>query len=415
MRDLVWDRAAQASHARERLWRVVSPATVPVDEVVPIAAALTQLPQRDQGWLAALHLVLSREAENLLAAAPSLLRRLSTVTTPVIERHPDRLRGPVDWPSTINDSMRSGRRWSYATRPTERDYATPGNRLLMASLLALRDAARTVGWEDGAAGSTGLIVASRGTEADRLLGGAALRRIPHAVEARDLLRVQRGRSARQLQPVTDFYRLHRRLVMYEDLALLRFMIESTALLHTDDGALFEFLVLLDVFDWLEQDGWSSGRPRLLRGGVHVTHLLGSDRLEVHFQHVPTALGAASIYGSILAAHGLAASALRPDLVLVHTKEHGRRRLLLVEVKNYRALASGVRAALVDLLAYQRAYSLFAPEPIASLGVAFGAGLKAVPAHEVALCTPDRLRVALRDWIARPVHAQPPTSHGALPS
>jgi hypothetical protein len=75
--------------------------------------------------------------------------------------------------------------------------------------------------------------------------------------------------------------------------------------------------------------------------------------------------------------------------------------LLVEVKGgHRRVEHSARAALLDLLAYRRAF-----EPALSrchhygLGIAFGAQLKPDPTSEIALATPDSVSAALAGFLA----------------
>ncbi|MGI3781258.1 MAG: hypothetical protein ACRYG2_10830, partial [Janthinobacterium lividum] len=142
-----WDRNEQAVAIRDQLWRYVSPAsTTTTRDVLPTAAALLQLPRVDQDYLTALHLLLSPEAAALVNAAPDLLRRLTTSTNVTVDDHPERIRGPVDWPATLAMRGVRGTRLGYATRPTERIMSTPENRLLVAALDAVHRAHQQLGW-----------------------------------------------------------------------------------------------------------------------------------------------------------------------------------------------------------------------------------------------------------------------------
>lgn len=384
MHERTWSRAEQAGRVRERIWQLVSPAATREDGVLPLASALLQLPRRDVAFLSALHLLLAPQTGEMLHRAPALLRQLTTSTTASLEEHPERVRGPVDWPATLAASAGGVRR--YATRPPERDYATAENRLLAASLRAVRDAAQTLGWDQGASGASAE-VATAANRALALLGSPVLRTVPSQVQARDLQRVEKGRAARRFTPVSVFWRLHERLGRLGDHQLLRQMVESTALLASTDGALLEAVVLLDVLEALSACGWQRTRMGLVHGQAAIAHTRGGERLTVHYQGVPR--GLPSRYNRTLRAHGIITSGLRPDLVLDHRGGDGARTITVIEVKLRRSAPAATRAALFDLLAYKDSLQgLDASLRLA--GVTWGGGLAPSPHADVLLCTTDHI-------------------------
>lgn len=389
MHERTWSRLEQAQRVRERIWQFISPAATRQGEVLPLASALLQLPRQDTRFLSALHLLLAPETTEMLDRAPALLRQLTTSTTAALEEHPERVRGPIDWPATLAASTGRGRR--YATRPPERDYATAENRLLVASLRAVRDAAHTLGWEAAASGASQETTAAAG-RALVLLGSPVLRAVPSQVHARDLQRVEKGRAARRFQDVTAFWRLHDRLGRLHDLYLLREMVESTALLASTDEALLEVLVLLDLLDALRARGWERSRLVLIRGQAAIAHTRGGQRLTVHYQGAPR--GLPSRYNRTLRQHGLGTPGLRPDVVLDHRGADGARTITVIEVKLRRSPSAATRAALFDLLAYKDSLQGLEAD-LRLAGITWGSGLAPNPHADVMLCTTDHIADLVR--------------------
>jgi len=391
-----WDRVEQAAAVRSQLWRYVSPASTSTRDVLPRAAALLQLPRTDQEYLSALHLLLSSEAAELVAAAPGLLRRLTTSTTVVVDEHPERVRGPVDWPATLAMRGVRGTRLGYATRPTERVMSTPENRLFVAALTAVRRAHQQLGWSATAAGTVGSDIGLLGAGAARVLASPVLRTVSDPLSTRDLQRTLRGRAARRFQPVTDLWRLHHALVDLQDPHLLRQLVESTALVPASDGAMLEVVTLFTTLDTLRRDGWVSQGLRLVRGRVRVRHTRADGSvLTVHYQDTPSDLTKHDAYRQVLAGHGVPGGPLRPDLVLDHHPAGGGRRLTVIEVKYRRDAAEGARAATLNAMAYRDAYRGYTACPTTYVGVFWGTGLSPRPQQNVWLCSLDLWPEAVR--------------------
>jgi hypothetical protein len=89
--------------------------------------------------------------------------------------------------------------------------------------------------------------------------------------------------------------------------------------------------------------------------------------------------------------------LIPDLV-IEMRENGVSRWLLIEVKGgaKRSVGDSARAAILDLLAYRRAFApvLDLQSKPYGLGYAWGEELKPFVDSEVTLCTPDTLAESL---------------------
>lgn len=370
MHDVRWDRAAVAREVADRLWTMLSGQAGYLSGHLPQAAAVLQLSRPDLTYLRALHLALSPEAGALLAAAPTLLRTLRTSTSSVLDTHPERLRGPVAWTDTYAQWGRTGYRAGYATRPVQRDYDTPENRLLAASLRALSTALGEV-LDLVTAGPVGRVLASRTAEAEHALATPVLRHITARPAPADLRRVERGRRKRQMAPVTRFWKLTDRLTRLQDQSLLRAMIERAALVSTDTGSLMESLVLFRAWDVAQAAGWTAERPRLVRGRIVVHFKRGEETLVLHYQQVSPSM--AGRYATLLRQHGLPVSSLRPDLVIERTYPHSAKPMggdrapcrVVVEVKYRQRAHDAARAALHDLLAYRENYRGMTALPSAS--------------------------------------------------
>jgi hypothetical protein len=394
VRDLAWSRPEQIAGLSESIWRFVSPGLEISSDALPLIAALSGLASRDRSYLASMHLVMSSEAGELLDAGPGLLRSLTTSTTAPLDVHPERIRGPVDWAMTLALMGQTGRRVQYATRPIERDFETPENRMLFASLRALSEAAAALQW-DAASTGVGLLVSTRRSRAARLLSSPITRNVIGKPEPGDLRRVERGRASRRFDSVVRFWRLHRELNVIENQQVLRDLIERTALAPANDGLLMELLTFFGVLRALEAFGWTSADIGLVRGGVRVQLLRGADTLTVGYQQAPKV---SSRYGEILAAHSMPSSSLRPDVWLDHRPYQGQRSLKIVEVKYRPLLAHGIRDALFDCLGYMQTY-VESVIPVSALGIAWGADLVPVSRHGVSLCTLDHLPDALDSFQA----------------
>lgn len=395
-----WDRTEQARAVRAQLWRYVSPASTSMHDVLPTAAALLQLPRTDRDYLTALHLLLSPQAAALVDAAPDLLRRLTTSTTVTMDEHPERIRGPVDWPSTLSMRGVRGTRIGYATRPTERIMSTPENRLLVAALEAVRRAHHQLSWAPTTKSPVGAEITALANRAGRLRSSPVLRTVNDPLHPRDLQRTARGRAARRFRPATDLWQLHHDLVDLQDEALLRRLVESTALVPATDGAMLELVTLFATLDTLQRDGWVSHGIRLVRGRVRVRHTKADgSTLTVHYQDTPGDLSKHDGYRQVLQRHQVPSNPLRPDLVLTHRPANGSPSLTVVEVKYRREASDAARAATLNAMAYRDAYS-GNPQPTTYVGLFWGAGLRPRPDGNVWLCSfdhwPETLLLATMD-------------------
>ncbi len=181
---------------------------------------------------------------------------------------------------------------------------------------------------------------------------------------------------------------------------IRAAVESHGLVTRDDPTLFELVATFRIIDEIRNAGWLASPLRLWQGSLRLTASRDGEQLSLYYQHTPPALRRGSHYREVQTAHGLSVGGLIPDLVL-HRPSRDASPWLLVEVKGgHRRVEHSARAALLDLLAYRRAF-----EPALArchhygLGIAFGAQLDPDPGSEIALATPDAISDALADFLA----------------
>src|SRR4051812_30800106 len=106
MKSLPWSSASIIVELHDRIWRYLSPASVPQQALE--AAALLDMDRTDVSRLARLHFLLSAATGKFLEEVPSLLRRLPTASQFEEERSNERVRGAVQWPRTVIERSASG-------------------------------------------------------------------------------------------------------------------------------------------------------------------------------------------------------------------------------------------------------------------------------------------------------------------
>jgi hypothetical protein len=394
-----WVRAEVIEDIRGAVWRHVTQAAREEGEMLLEAAALLQMPREAVRVLGLRQFLLSTQVKRLIDDMPALIRRLATTTTRDEEWSAERLRGPVDWGITLSARGTTGLRHFYVTSPARRAYQTPENEILVAALDAVRSTGHRIGWHQSDSVEVGRTVRDRVTQADEWLARRSLSDVERRpITPRAMSRVRSGRHARRYTPAVDVYRLYEDYVRRLDRASIRQAVERHAVAATADDVLLELLCGFRIEEVLKAMGWKLSQPGLVGGGGRFLHgRKGDEELDVYYQHVPPALGAGSIYGEVQAAHGFSATgALAPDFVLRHSAS-GASRWLVVEVKGVqRDVTASARAALLDLLAYRRAFEPVlanAPSPY-GLGIAWGAELEPSSEREIALCSPDQIGTAL---------------------
>lgn len=151
----------------------------------------------------ALH-VTSPEAEDLLDAMPHLVRSLAISSAVGLELCQGDVRGPIQWSETMSARANSaGDPNVFVCASPMRAYDTPENRVLVAALLSISNAARQV--DVGSLRSRDTPLARRirdnGNMARRYLDHRALTNVPRVrPSARDRKRTRSGNRRRQYAP-----------------------------------------------------------------------------------------------------------------------------------------------------------------------------------------------------------------------
>jgi hypothetical protein len=399
VRSVPWRRAERIAETRQRIWLYLTPAAGLEQDAALQAAALLQLTEADVLALARVHFLLTPEVQTLLDGLPFLLRQLATTTAREEEQSAERVRGAIVWGSTIAARTATGLPHLYVTAPARRAYQTPENELLVFVLDAIAQLGQQTSWHGNDGTGIGRLVSERTAVAHRWLQSRMLLEVERRPPtARSMARVRAGRHRRRYQHAISVWERYRSLVAQLDRAVLRELIESTAIVTRHDAVLFELLCLFAIIDALRECGWHPGPLRLFGGRLWLAAQRGDERIELWYQQTPVMLAASSRYTEVLRRHGFARpTGLRPDIILRRVTGASER-WLLVEVKLRRNVDDAARAALQDLLAYRRAFdaSLTGSEGVYGLGVAWGADLEPAPA-EVMLCTPNTIGAAIRSF------------------
>jgi hypothetical protein len=405
MKTLAWNRRERITQVRDRIWSYVSPAAKFEVPGLVVAAALLKWPETDALRLGELQFLLSKEVGEFLEAMPQLVRRLTTASASIEQWSGDRLLGPVQWNRTL--AMRAATGWQqlFITSPARRVYQTAENELLVHVLDAITRTAISSGWDRSVSRKQpAQMVRDRMSEASRWQQSRMLSsvdRVPPT--ARSLGRIRSGRSQNRYAAVLSAYDKLVSLVEQLDRHGIRAAVEHASLVTADDATLFELLTTFSLLDALQEQGWRLTPFRLFHGHLHVRGRRADGRqISVWYQSTPPELATGSLYRYVLTSHEFSHHhELRPDLVLRWTDHNGPDRLLVVECKlSQLGAGHAARSALLDLFAYRRSFdaALTNSGHPYGLGVAWGSGLLPVTTTEIALCTPDTLREAVRQII-----------------
>jgi hypothetical protein len=397
VRTLAWRRHDLIQQIRADLWRYLTPASTPEEQLLE-AAALLQMPATDLRAVGGLQFLTSDELGRLLDGMPSLLRRLATTTLHEEEWSLERIRGSIQWGRTIGLRHATGLSHLYVTAPTRRAYQTPENEMLVFLLDETVRLGRLSGWHRSTSEAAGLVVSTRVTQAERWRQSRMLAEVDRQpITPKQLSRVRAGRFRRRYQAVLDAFDRHHQLIGVLDRAAIREAVERHGLVARDDPTLFELVCTFAVLNALQGMGWKLDRLRLFQGSLRIAGQRGQDKIEVTYQSTPRPLSAGSLYRDVQRRHALEPGGLIPDLVIHRTGEGALDHWLLVEVKGgHRSVKKSARAAAYDLLAYRMAFSrvLDEIEGPYGLGIAWGAELPAAEDGNMRLCTPDMLPDAL---------------------
>jgi hypothetical protein len=173
-------------------------------DVARTVAALTGLPIRDVGRMVATEIATSTQAEGLLEAMPSTLRSLATSLHSQTERCTGTLRGPVMWSETMSARASSfGDEGLFICQTPSRAYDIDENRVLVAALVSIRDAAHVAEQDDEYALEDPVVRAARrnGLDAGRFLEHPSLARVARERPTpRALKRTRSGKHRKSYEP-----------------------------------------------------------------------------------------------------------------------------------------------------------------------------------------------------------------------
>jgi hypothetical protein len=399
VKDLSWERSEAIGRLRRDVWRYVTQASKSEEELLLWAAALLQMPAAEVRYLAQLQFILSEPVGRLLEQMPMLIRRLTTTTQTEVEISAERIRGAIRWSETFAQRAATGLPHVFVTAPSRRAFQTPENEVLSFALFAIAEFGRRTGWDRPSTSGPAEIVAARVAEATKWRQARAL--IDVAAKQPNettIARVRASRNRGRYQAALDVAELYRRYIARLDRSAIRDAIEHHALIASRDSVLLELECAFGTVRALRGLGWRASPSGLLRPPhIFQAHKSGS-HLDVYYQRAPAALSASSYYSDIQRAHSFpSASGLIPDLVL-RLRAGSTTRWLLIEVKGgpKRGVGDNARAAILDLLAYRRAFAPVLDKQSGPYGIGYAWGRELVPADEaeLTLCTPDTLSRAL---------------------
>lgn len=395
MKTLPWRRSDLIAEINDKVWMYLSPAADVETELLQ-AAALLRMPSSELLAIAQLQFLASAELGVLLDQLPRLMRRLATTTTSEEEWSAERVRGAIQWSKTLSMRNATGLPHLYITEPSRRAFQTPENEMLVHLLDETVRLGKLTGWYQSTSEAIGRLFTERVNVAERWrhtrsLAGVERRPLTPA----KIARIRSGRHRRRYDAALSAWAVYQELVARLDRKAIRRVVESNGLVTQNEPRLFELQVTMRVIDAIRAAGWDAPPLGLWEGALRLQATRGRDVLTLYYQSVPAALSRDSHYRAVQRSHQIQAGGLIPDLI-VHRPEHTGAEWLLIEVKGgARRVEHSARAALIDLLAYRRA---FEPALVGcsryGLGVAFGAELKADTDGEIGLVTPDSLEAAL---------------------
>jgi hypothetical protein len=398
--NFIWDRKELIRETQERIWLYLSQASS-IEQVVFEAAALLQLPTEAIRRLAALQYLTSDELGDLLDDLPALMRRLATTTTAEEEWSTERIRGAIQWPTTIALRNATGMPHLYITHPARRAYQTPENEMLKTLLDEAVRLGRASRWSRSTSDDVGKMVATRTATAERWRHNRMLSEVERRpITPPKVARIRSGRHKRRYHSALQAWTVYQSLVERLDRDAIHQAIQEHAIVIADTPTLFEVLCTFTTIDCLKSAGWKVEPLTLFGGSLRLNAHRGGEILQLYYQGTPQALSKGSLYLSAKRAHNLAGPGHRPDIVL-RRKSLGPNQWFVIEVKGGKyEVARYAVAALQDLLAYRRSFEPALRQATRyGVGIAFGRDLQPDLDAEVALCTPDTLAKALVPFIS----------------
>ena len=173
-------------------------------DVARTVAALTGLPILEVGRMVGTEIATSSQADGLLAAMPSTLRSLATSLHSQNERCIGALRGPVMWSETMSARASTfGDEGLFICQTPSRAYDIDENRVLVAALVSIRDAARLSEQDDEHALEDPIVRAARrnGNDAARFLEHPSLASVARErPKPRAIKRTRSGKHRKSYEP-----------------------------------------------------------------------------------------------------------------------------------------------------------------------------------------------------------------------
>jgi len=170
-------------------------------------SALVGLPANEMVQMVGARVATSPEAERLLETMPTVMRALATSLQTQAERCLGSLRGPVLWSETMSARASSfGDEGLFVCKTPSRAYDIPENRVLVAALMIVRDAASEAEHNNERALDDPLLRAARrnGNEANRFGQHPSLARVARErPNGRAIKRTRSGKHRRSYQPALD--------------------------------------------------------------------------------------------------------------------------------------------------------------------------------------------------------------------
>lgn len=309
----------------------------------------------------AVHLCVDDVVQDFVAALPSALRTPIPSTQRPIEIA-SAIRGPIDWPQTIQLHA-SGQRATYATRPRRRTFDTPEHRALqwaVHQLMTLVSLSRLDGDGSEDSHADGSRETGTPTVGEMI---QAVDRAAHVSKRTEWLRGIRserpGAAVRQrLADSRSGFARHRLAPLVERLLVdelgsserLAQMLRDRYFEPAKDWRLYEVVVLIRLDRALCAASDDHRRRRLLHeGGVSAEYRLADgSTIVLRQQGWPDGTSKASRRQEAAARHGLRVTSTIPDLIVERTGPNADR--LILELKASRVPAT-LGAGLSQLLGY----------------------------------------------------------------
>jgi hypothetical protein len=230
-------------------------------EMARTVSALVGLPVNEVSQMVGARVATSPEAEGLLEAMPTVVRSLATSLQTSAERCLGHLRGPVLWSETMSARASSfGDEGLFVCKTPSRAYDIDENRVLVAALMMINDAARGAEHNNERALDDPLLRAARrnGNEANRFAQHPSLARVSRErPTARALKRTRSGKHRKAYQPALDMLERYARPLDAQDVWAL-----------CDERTRAQHRVLVGIMERLERHGSTRLPPlRVERGAL----------------------------------------------------------------------------------------------------------------------------------------------------